>query len=1000
MRRWSVPVLAEMVEDGVIPLGRYSNRTLADCTLTGSMFITERVHRAATITALAGLILAGASALRLAAQQAAAPPAGLAQLPPAEPGEIALPIAEDRGQAALEQSLKRLGTTASLMMIVAHPDDEDGALLTYMSRGLGVRTILLTLTRGEGGQNAMSADSDGALGLIRTNELLKAGEFYGVKQLWGTEVDFGFSKTQEEAFARWGHERVLYDAVLAVRRERPQIIVSTFVGGITDGHGHHQVSGEIAQEVFKAAGDPKVFPEQLKDGLQPWQPLAVYSMVPFARVTEGRMFDYATGKTAPARFRNYVTGEWTTAVPSADVTLPVGNLDQVLGRSYLQIAREGWGEQKTQNGGANPTLSGPATTSYHLWAVAAAEKAGDAKAGDADLFHNRKVVVDTSIAGLVRLAKGNTPEWISNELNQIGTGLGQFEMERQGRTGAAVAHKLAPIYHQAIDLRERVAASSLDAEAKASLLLELDTKIGQFQTTLGNLLGLDLMAFTTRASDTQGGGPFRGGSADETPRSVTPGEEFQVRVHTAQATAETRLSRIWLRGQDSAPWKIEDAAGTIDSTAAAAPVSDRLFRVTVPEDAQPTQPYFTRSSIEQPYYDLTEPQDRERSFAPYPLAAWAEFTFDGLPIRLAQVVQTLERVPGPGGIYEPLVVTPAIGVRMEPEARILPLDGSALPVRVTVHAQAAAEGTVDLKLPEGWHSQPEKAKFHLDGASDSEPIVFSVTPSATQSGAYTVQAVVRSGGRTFQTGWQSIGYPGLRPYNLYQPAQLRTRKLDVKLAPGLRIGYVMGTGDLVPEAIEGLGAAPRLLTPSDLTSGDLSIWNVIVIGIRAYSARPELTAAQPRLAEFVRRGGTLIVEYQSANFPALLPLAMSHMPERVVDEQAPVKLLTPDNPLLTWPNPIAAADFDGWVEERGHSFMDTWDPGYTALTETADQGQDPQRGGLLVAHPGKGTYIYVAFALHRQLPELVPGAYRLLANLLSAGENPSPSGVAVQAPRK
>jgi len=260
MRRWSVPVLAEMVEDGVIPLGRYSNRTLADCTLTGSMFITERVHRAATITALAGLILAGASALRLAAQQAAAPPAGLAQLPPAEPGEIALPIAEDRGQAALEQSLKRLGTTASLMMIVAHPDDEDGALLTYMSRGLGVRTILLTLTRGEGGQNAMSADSDGALGLIRTNELLKAGEFYGVKQLWGTEVDFGFSKTQEEAFARWGHERVLYDAVLAVRRERPQIIVSTFVGGITDGHGHHQVSGEIAQEVFKAAGDPKVFP--------------------------------------------------------------------------------------------------------------------------------------------------------------------------------------------------------------------------------------------------------------------------------------------------------------------------------------------------------------------------------------------------------------------------------------------------------------------------------------------------------------------------------------------------------------------------------------------------------------------------------------------------------------------------------------------------------------------------------------------------------------------
>jgi hypothetical protein len=215
---------------------------------------------------------------------------------------------------------------------------------------------------------------------------------------------------------------------------------------------------------------------------------------------------------------------------------------------------------------------------------------------------------------------------------------------------------------------------------------------------------------------------------------------------------------------------------------------------------------------------------------------------------------------------------------------------------------------------------------------------------------------------------------------------LKTRKVDVKLAAGLRIGYVMGTGDLVPEAIEGLGSAAHLLTAEELATGDLSAWNVIVIGIRAYSARPELAADQARLDEFVRRGGTLIVQYQSGNFPAPLPLAMARAPERVVDETALVKLLEPANPLLTWPNAITGADFDGWVEERGHSFIDTWDHGYTALTETADPGQEPQRGGLLVAHPGKGTYIYVAFALYRQLPELVPGSYRLLANLLSAGQ--------------
>jgi LmbE family N-acetylglucosaminyl deacetylase len=952
------------------------------------MNIHDRLHRAATATALAGLLLA-ASPHCLQAQQAAQQPASAAlQLPFAEASEIALPLPEDRGQAALEQSLKRLGTTASVMMIVAHPDDEDGALLTYLSRGLGVRTSLLTLTRGEGGQNAMSAESDGALGLVRTNELLRASEFYGVKQLWGTEVDFGFSKTQEEAFARWGHQRVLFDAVLAVRRERPEVIVSTFSGAITDGHGHHQVSGEIAQEVFKAAGDPKVFPEQLKDGLQPWQPLAVYSMVPFAPVTEKGMFDYATGKWAPARFHNYVTGEWITGAPSTDVTIQVGTLDPVLGRSYVQIAREGWGEQKSQYGGANPALSGPSTTSYHLWAVAPSAKAPlDRYSESGGLLFNPQVHIGTRIEGLAKLTTGAPPKWLADELEQIGAGVQQ--VEQLGRlqiieaNRLVAAHKLAKVYEQTLSLRARVAASTLDAQGKASLLFELDAKIQQFQTTLKEFLGLDMVAFTTRSESLQGGGPGgRGGSADEMPRSVTPGEKFLVRVHAAQATAETRLSRVWLESHSGNAWKSEAASGSVDP---AAPVNDQVLRVQAVENAEPTQPYFTRPSAEQPYYDVAKPELRGHSFAPYPLAAWAEFTFDGLPIRLGQVVETLERIPGPGGVYEPLVVTPAIGVRLEPNERILPLDGSALPVRVTVHAQAAAEGTVELKLPAGWRSEPKEVRFHLDSAGDAEPMLFSVTPAPVQAGAYNIQAEAHSAGHTYQTGWQRVGYTGLRPYNLYLPAQLKTRRIDVKLAPGLRVGYMMGTGDTVPEAIEALGVTPHLLSVKELATSDLSVWNVIVLGIRAYSAHPELAALQPRLQKFVENGGTLVVQYQSANFPAPLPLSMGRMPERVVDEQTPVKLLVPSDPLLTWPNAITSADFDGWVEERGHSFLDTWAPGYTALTETADAGQDPQRGGLLIAHPGKGTYIYVAFALHRQLPELVPGAYRLLANLLSAG---------------
>jgi len=199
---------------------------------------------------------------------------------------------------------------------------------------------------------------------------------------------------------------------------------------------------------------------------------------------------------------------------------------------------------------------------------------------------------------------------------------------------------------------------------------------------------------------------------------------------------------------------------------------------------------------------------------------------------------------------------------------------------------------------------------------------------------------------------------------------------------------VMGPGDLVPQAIEGLGITPHLLSNSDIASGDLGAYNVIVIGIRAYSVRPELARAQPRLEDFMHKGGTVIVQYQSSDFPAPLPLSMNgRMPERVVDEDSTVKLLNEASPLLNSPNKITAADFNDWVEERGHGFLDSWDAGYTALTETADPGQDPQRGGLLVTRVGNGTYIYVAYALYRQLPELVPGAFRIMANLLSAGRD-------------
>jgi LmbE family N-acetylglucosaminyl deacetylase len=907
--------------------------------------------------------------------------------PHAEAREVALPLPEDRGAAALEQTLKHLNTWASLMIIIAHPDDEDGTMLTYETRGHGVRAAQLTLTRGEGGQNAISADANDALGIIRTNELLRADQFYGVKQYWGTEADFGFSKTKEEAFSQWGHDRVLYDAVLAIRRERPLVVVSTFVGGVTDGHGQHQVSAAIAQEAYRTAGDPKIFPEQFALGVRPWSPRAVFSRMPFAPITGKGMFDYATGKWAPAKFYNYVTQQWSDKALSADVSMPTGSYDPVLGRTYSQIAREGWGEQKSQNGGGNPTLSGSNESEYHRWASSITGLSGEQNS----FFTG----MNTGIEGLASLVS-NPPEWLKPALAGIAGQAVAAQKQYVAEHPEAIAPGLKSGYQATMALRERVAASNIEVREKADLITELDLKIDQFQQALAQALGLDLQAYTTRSTGAPERGPF-GGGIDETSRSVSPGDPLEVRIHTGNATKQATLERVWIESNDgSSPPSLSGSSksGTSKSWSSEpdskSPGSDVTLAAKVPSGEKPTEPYFTRPNIDQPYYDVSNPAWRGRSFAPYPLAAWAEFRYQGVPIFLGEVVQTMQRQVGVGGIFEPLVVTPKIGVRVSPEARILPLDGSPLPVKVTVHTEGPAEGKVRLKLPEGWTATPAEADFHRKVYGDTAAMLFEVKPPAgVQDKAFTVQAEADSGGHTYQSGWQRIGYLGLRPYNLYSRAELKTRAVDVKVAPGLRVGYVMGTGDNVPEAMEGLGVIPHLLTSSDLMSGDLSAYDVIMLGIRAYSARPELGMAQARLDAYVEAGGTLIVQYQSFTFPAPYPLLMGRTPERVVEETAPVKILAPGDKLLTWPNQITSHDFDGWVEERGHSFLDTWDPAYTALTETADTGQDPQRGGLLIAHPGKGNYIYMAYALYRQLPELVPGSYRILANLLSLPKSPA-----------
>lgn len=880
------------------------------------------------------------------------------------PAENAQELSINRGSAALWQSLKKLHTRASLLMVTAHPDDEDGGMLTYESRGVGSRVALLTLNRGEGGANVMSQNYFDALGLVRTQELLAADRYYGVDQYWTSVIDYGFSKTKAESIARWTHDRVLYDVVRVVRMVRPLVITSVFVGGPSDGHGNHQTAGAMAQEVFAAAGDPNVFPDQIAAGLRPWKPMKDYARAPMMR---------RGGGGQPL---------------SVNVQVPSGTYDPVLGASYVQIAREGLGYQKSQNGGGSIPPAGQQLSGYHRFGsnVKAEEKE--------DTFFDG---IDISLAGIASLAAGGgDTAFLNAGLAEINAAVEEAIAKFSAQKPDAAAPALARGLNATVKLLEAVSAqgNGLSDQARYDIRHELSIKRAQFNDALAESLGLSIAANVSTSGEADSPNPFR--PDPETFRMAIPGQSFFVKVQVANQSP----SPVALRNLTVAPSSTEEK-WTIAPTAPlqqASPLADskavtQRFKVTVPDDAGFTRPYFERPDIEQSYYDLPRAAFRNRPLAPYPLAAWAEFDYQGTSIRVGQVIQTTKRITGLGTVSEPLAVAPAISVAISPHAGIVPIGSKSFAATVNVHSNAkgAAKGKLRLDLPAGWTSQPASADFSFADDGQDMTVQFQVTPANLAEKSYRIEAVADYGGRSYREGYEVTGYPGLRPYFLYRPARYSLSGVNVKVAPGLRIGYIMGSGDEVPASLENLGIKPSFLSPADIATGDLSKYDVLLLGVRTYAAREELRTHKTRLLDYVKNGGVMIVQYNTPEFDhnyGPYPYVMGPNPEEVTDEASKVEILVPSNPIFRWPNQITEKDFTGWVEERGSKWMRTWDPQYQALIETHDEGQEPQKGGLLYAKYGKGVYVYNALAFYRQLPEGVPGAFRIFANIISLAKNP------------
>lgn len=810
---------------------------------------------------------------------------------------FAAPAAGQRdlaGSVRIRQSLERLGVVGSVLMIAAHPDDENTALLAYFARGRHARTGYLSLTRGEGGQNFIGREQGEALGVIRTQELLAARRIDGAEQFFSRAIDFGFSKSAGEALAKWGREETLGDVVWTIRRFRPDVIVLRFSGTPRDGHGQHQASAWLGKEAFEAAADPKRFPEQLQ-WVKPWRAKRVlWNTFGWTREMQ-KMYESLPEK----------------------VTVDTGEYNPILGYSYEEIAGMSRSEHRSQAMGV-PERKGP-------WKNYLTPVAGD-KAGN-DVFDGIDLTWN-------RIPGGKT----AGDL--IAQAIREFDPEHPERT--------VPVL-----LKARAAMAKLDD-------FHAKEKLAEAEEAIALCAGLWMDASAETAS-------------------VTPGSTLRVELQAInRSPLPATLERVAITG-----------AGTVqDANSAALPFNETVTRelsVPLPPEEPLTQPYWLREPRQGDRYAV--PDQRLIGLADSPAPLEAEFTVrvDGTGIQYRRPVWRRYVDTARGERVRPLAIVPPVAIRMPETAVVFP-SGAPKTVEIEVRATGKAEaGELKLTVPRGWSVDPAARPYDLGAAGEQAVLPFRITPPAEAS-----HSTVSAAAGANDHGMQGIEYPHIPEQALFPAARAALVRADVRNL-ARRVGYVMGPGDEMPEALRELGCEVTLLDSAALAAGDLSQYDAIVTGVRSHSSRPDLPANRNRLLEYVKQGGTLVVQYNrpEAGFrpgDTIGPYPFTVGNLRVSVEEAPVEFAQPDSPLLQAPNRITAADFEGWVQERGLYFASEWDQHYQAPLSSHDPGERPLAGGTLYAPYGKGAYVFTAYSWFRQLPAGVPGAYRIFANLISAGK--------------
>ncbi|HMC76986.1 MAG TPA: PIG-L family deacetylase [Vicinamibacterales bacterium] len=847
------------------------------------------------------------------------------------------PLGERPDGVTLELLLRKLASTGTFMQTDAHPDDEDNGLLAMLGHGRGMRTALVTLTRGDGGQNEIGPEIGQALGVLRTEELLGVHRFDGAEQYFTRAIDFGFSFSVEESIEKWGHDEILGDLVRHIRTIRPDVIAGFLCGGQAGGL-HHQASAKLTREAFRAAADPAKYPEQIKDGLRPWQAVRYFC-------TDETSF----APQPPPRTADMMTPE-------------IAGFDASLGRTYAEIGLEARSMHKCQ--GTSQLLLLPGQSQSRTYRLQDSLIDRDATAPP-DLFTG----IDVSLNGLARFAGATPPESLRTLLAGLTRDVSAAiqGMTTQGSFGA-VAPLVAGL-RNVRDVRRRLPALGLGDGARYEIDLRLAQKERQFQDAL-------LVAAAVRVDALADDGV------------VTAGQPVGVSLYaTSNAGESAQLREARLAGFDG-------GSSPACTGSLAKPVTCKAD-MKVAAGTHLSTPYWTPRK-DAARYDFEPDVPFGVPFRPSPFRARFELTIGGEPVTVERPVQYRYSHLVAGEKRTELNVSPAFNVTVDPAVAIFSHERGRKILTVTVanNQKGPATANVSLQVPAGWRVEPATAPAAFAREDEAITVKFTLTPPATvTAGDFAAKAVVTGNRVTSDLGYEVVEYPHIRRRHVVQPAAARIKVLDVTIAPGLQVGYVMGVGDKVPDAIEQLGAAVTLIDAETLASGDLSRFDTILLGVRAYERRQDLRASNQRLLQYADNGGTVIVQYQRTEFNEAQygPFPAKTTADRVTDENAPIEILAPDHPLFTTPNRIGPETWQGWVQERGTYFMGQRDPRYVDLLRAQDPfpyNAGAKTGIMVEARVGKGRWIYTGLGLWRQLPAGTDGAYRLLANLLSLGKRP------------